>query len=168
MTVVAAPPRARQVDVPPAARASSALPRLDYADAFLVECPPAPDRTAEQWARATLEGAPAAMRNRLRWGWFALGLKLGPPDAAELVLGWPVRRSTPDSVRLGAGSRLGMPAELYVERGADTLLIATLVHQRNPLARALWASVAPRHRQVVPSLLERAASPDRGDRRPRA
>lgn len=151
-----APARARQVAVAPAARALSTLGHVDYEDAFLVETGAAEGRTGEQWARAILEGAPSSMRRRLRRGWFALGLKLGSTRSDRLVLGWEVRRSAPDFALLAAGSRLGLPAELLFERRGDTLLVATFVRQRNPLARALWAAVAPTHRQVVPYLLERA------------
>jgi hypothetical protein len=63
----------RQVAVPPAARALSTLSRIDYEDAFLVETGPATDRTAEQWARAIVEGAPITVRSTLVSGWSALG-----------------------------------------------------------------------------------------------
>jgi hypothetical protein len=97
--------------VPAAARALGTLPRVDYEDAFLVEIGPTHGRTGEQWAPAILEGAPMGMRRRLRWGWFALGLQLGSTRSDQLVLGWEVRRSTPDFALLGASSRLGLPAE---------------------------------------------------------
>jgi hypothetical protein len=150
-------PGVRRIDVPPAARALSTLTRIDYEDAFLVELGGADERTGEAWARATLEDASAPTRRRLRWGWFALGLELGgaPPDRS--VLGWELRRSTPDFALLGARSRLGMAGELLFEPRGDTLLFATFLGQENPLARAIWGAVAPRHREVVASLLRRAA-----------
>jgi hypothetical protein len=77
-----APRRARQVAVPVVARARCTLRRVDYEDAFAVELGSAHVRTAEQWARAFLEDAPLAMRDGLRRGWLALGLKLdaAPPE----------------------------------------------------------------------------------------
>ena len=147
----------RQIAVPPAARRRSTLPRVDYADAFLLETGAAQDRTGEQWARAILDDLPAIARRNLRWGWFALGLKLGGAGSDRSVLGWEVRRSTADFALLGAGSRLGMPAELLFEPHQEALLFATFVQQENPLARAVWAPVGPYHRQVVPRILERAA-----------
>jgi hypothetical protein len=93
----------RQVAVPPAARALCTLARIDYEDAFLVQMGPVEDRTAEQWARAILEGAPAMMRRTLLLGWSALGLQLGPTASDGFVLGWAVRRSTPDFVLLASG-----------------------------------------------------------------
>jgi len=153
--------KVRQVAVPPAARALSTLSHVEYEDAFLLETGAAQRRTGEQWARAILEDAPIRIRRKLRWGWFALGLKLASTPSDRFVLGWEVRRSTPDLALLGAGSRLGMPAELLFERQHDTLLVATFVQQQNPVARATWAAVAPRHRRVVPSLIERAARSER-------
>jgi hypothetical protein len=156
------PRSVRQVKMPPAARTRSTLPHIDYEDAFLVKTGAAQERTGEQWARATLEGAPAIVARKLRWGWFALGLKLGSARSDRFVLGWEVRHSTPDFALLAASSRLGMPAELLFERQQDTLFFATFVQQRNAIARAIWAAVEPMHRQVVPYLLERAARSQRG------
>jgi hypothetical protein len=100
--------RVRQVTLPAAARALSTLSRLDYHDAFLVETGPAQDRTGEQWARAILEGAPMSTRNAPSRGWSALGLRLGSTQSDRFVLGWEVRRTTPDVALLGASGRLGL------------------------------------------------------------
>jgi hypothetical protein len=147
----------RRIAVPPTARTLSTLSRIDYADAFLVETGPLQDRTGEQWARAILEAAPISMRRSLRFGWFALGLKLGSSRSERFVLGWEIRRSTAEFALLGAGSRLGMPAELLFRPQQDSLLFATFVQHRNPMVRAIWAGVAPHHVRVVPFLLEQAA-----------
>ncbi len=152
----------RQIDLPADSRALSTLARVDYTDAFTVDpgAGPARDRTPEQWARAVIEGAPASMRRQLRLGWQGLGLRLGPARSAQRVLGWEIRRSTPDFVLLGAGSRIGMPGELLFRRDRDGLLFATFVQQRNPLARLLWARVTPAHQRIVRSLLIRAVTGD--------
>ncbi len=146
---------ARQVAVPQATRSLTTLSHIDYEDAFLVETGAARDRTAEQWARAILEDAPVTMQSKLTWGWRALGLKLGSTGSDQCVLGWELRRRTPDHVLLGARSRVGMPAELVLERRRRTLLLATFVHQGNPVVRAVWAGVQLAHRRVVPVILER-------------
>jgi hypothetical protein len=147
--------------MPPATRALSTLSHVDYEDAFLIETGRAQDRTGEQWARAILEDAPTSMRSALRWGWFALGLRLGSTRSDRLVLGWEVRRSTPDFVLLGASSRLGLQGEVLFKRQQRRLLFATFVQQENPVARAVWGGVAPGHRQVVRYLLEQASCLDR-------
>ena len=154
---VAALGTVRQVTLPPAARALSTLPRVDYEDAFLVETGPAQDRTAEQWARAILEDAPASTRNALSKGWSRLGLRLGSTQSDRLVLGWEVRSSTPDAALLGASGRLGLSGELLFQRQPHTLFFATFVHLENRIARTLWAAIASRHRQVVRDLLEQAS-----------
>lgn len=146
--------RVREVAVPPAARALRTLSRVDYEDAFLVQVCRTEDRTAEQWARAMLEDAPETMRRSLRLGWLALGLKLCPAQSDRSVLDWQVRRSTPSFALVGADSRIGMPAELFLERGQHTLLLATFVQHDNPIARAVWAGIEPLHRRVVPYVLE--------------
>ena len=156
-----APRRARQVAVPAVARARCTLRRVDYEDAFAVELGSAHVRTAEQWARAFLEDAPLAMRDGLRRGWLALGLKLDVAPRERSVLGWEVRCSTRDSVLLGADSRIGMPAELLVTRQKRAVRIATFLEHRNAAARALWATVEPAHRRIVPRVLLRAQALDR-------
>jgi hypothetical protein len=123
-----------QIALPPAARALSTFSRIDYEDAFFVDADPGRDRTAEQWARAVLEDAPLIVRRRLRRGWRALGLKLG------------------------SGSRIGMPGGLLFKRERHGLLFATFVQQKNPVVRAVWARIAPRHQRVVRSLLTQAAA----------
>ena len=155
---------ARQVAVPPAARELGTLARIDYEDAFVVPIGPTPGRTGEDLARSLLEDAPAATRWALRGSWRALGLRSAPAASGRPVLGWEVWRATPDAVLLGAGSLVGLPAEVLVLRDGEQLLVATFVRFTNPLARALWASVAPGHRRAVRMLLEEAASRER--RRP--
>ena len=144
------------------ARALTTLPRADYEDAFLVDTRAAGEQSGEEWARATLEGAPEAVRRSLRRGWMALGLKLDRRGPDRSVLGWELRRSTAEFALLAADSRIGMPAELIFKPQGDTLLFVTFVQQRNPIARAIWALVAPRHRRVVPYLLGRAAGQQSG------
>jgi hypothetical protein len=156
----------RQVTLPPAARALSTLSHVDYQDAFLVETGPAQDRTGEQWARAILEYAPMSTRNALCRGWSALGLRLGSTQSDRCVLGWEVRRSTPDVALLGASGRLGLSGELLFERQQHTLLFATFLQLENPIARALWTRIAPRHRQEVRNLLKQANCPERRQREP--
>jgi hypothetical protein len=154
--------QARQVGLPPAARALSTLSRIDYQDAFFVRSAPGLDRTGEQWARLVLEGAPHRVRARLLRGWCLLGLRLGSPESRRRILGWQIRRSSPDFVLLAAGSRIGLPAELLFQREQDGLLFATFVQQRNSLVRAIWARVVPVHQRTVQSLLVHAAGPDPG------
>ena len=147
----------RQAKVPAAARALARLSAVDYEDGFLLATRLDAERSGEEWARCTLEGAPGNLQRSLRWGWAALGLKLDRGDCERSVLGWDLLHSDGHFALLGAGSRIGMPAELLFKPEGDTLFFATFVQQRNLLAKALWAAIAPRHRRVVPYLLARAA-----------
>jgi hypothetical protein len=150
------PAQVSQIDPPADIRALSTLPVIDYADAFTVTGGPG-ERTPEQWARAMLSGAPRPVRFKLVAGWILLGLRLGFRPPGQRVLGWRVRQRTPDHLLLGAGSRLGLPAELLFRRTPDGLLFATFVGQRSRLARTLWARLIPGHQRVVASLLTHGA-----------
>jgi hypothetical protein len=149
------PPTAvQQVPTPPDARDLSSL-RADYEDCFVRDVGPNCGRTAEEWARAMLEEAPPGVRGRLRRGWRMLGVRLGPVQARDRVLGWEIRRRDPDVVVLGADSFLGFGAELLFRPQGESLLFATFVEQRTVASRAVWAWLAPTHRNVVQGLLAR-------------
>ncbi len=150
--------RAHGIDVPADARVLSVLARIDYEDATLIETELAEDLTGEEWARELLESAPAGMRHALRSGWAALGLKHGSTEDERLVLGWEVRRSSPDFALLAGSSRVGMPGEVLVKRQQDSLLVATFLRFENPAARAAWIPIAPGHRQIVRHLLEQGVA----------
>jgi hypothetical protein len=147
-----ADPGVRQIEPPAQARALSSLHRIDYADAFLADVAAA-DLTAEQWARTVLEDAPLGLRRRLQSGWAAIGLRLGQGTAEGSVLGWEIRRDTPESILLGAESRIGMPGELLFMRHGEELLFATFVAHDNLVARAVWTGVEPVHGPFVRRLL---------------
>lgn len=144
--------------MPPAARALSTLSRIDYEDAFLLDVGGAHERTAEQWARAILEDAPITLRHLLLAGWSAIGLKLSRSRSSRLVLGWQLRRRTPDFVLLAADSRIGMPGQVLCKRQRRALLFATFVQHDNLIAHALWRGVEPAHVPVVRYVLEHATS----------
>jgi hypothetical protein len=144
----------RQIPVPSSAQALSELPRVDYADAFVVDPAPTDRLTAEQWARTALEQAPAGVRQMLRAGWLALGLKLDAAPAERSVLGWEIRRSTPELVLLGADSRLGLAGELLFRREPRSFLFCTFVHQENQLGRVTWTGVEATHVGIVRRVLK--------------
>ncbi len=147
----------RQVASPPAARRLSTLSHIDYEDAFLVQTGRTLERTAEQWAHAILDDAPISTRTALLLGWSSLGLRLSAAGSDRHVLGWRMLSSTPDLALLGAGSRVGLPAQLFVKRQGHTLLFCTFVQMQNEIARTMWSAVEPVHRRVVPHVLEQAS-----------
>jgi hypothetical protein len=152
----AAAPTVTQISLPADGRALSTLPRIDYEDAFRVSG--GIEHTPQQWARAVIDDAPPRVRARLFMGWLALGLQLGPPWSSRRVLGWRVARSEPGWLLLRANSWLGLRGELLFRREPDGLLFATLIQQRNPVARAVWARITGTHQHVVRSLLAHAAN----------
>ena len=155
--------KVHKVPLPAAAHAVSTLSSIDYHDAFRVDIG-GDRRTAEQWARMVLEDAPLRARSAMVTSWTAIGLRLhffGGSD--RFVLGWEIRRRSRDVLLLGASSLIGMPAELVVRRENQTLLFATLVEKRTPLASLVWASIEAMHQSFVPALIERAV--DRGEQR---
>jgi hypothetical protein len=141
------------------------LVHIDYTDGFRLETRLAQERTAEEWARALVEEAPAATRAKLRRGWFVLGVRLGSTDDDRLVLGWTVRSSSPDNALLAAPSLFGFEAEVLVRREQTAVVVATFMQLKNPVARAVWAAFAPQHRRVLRHLLKEAGSPARAERR---
>jgi hypothetical protein len=150
-----------EIEVPAAARATSTLDRVDYADCFLVAAGSVPLDTAEQWARTVLEDAPPSTRRALQLGWVSLGLQLGPERSERHVLGWDIRRNLPDEILLGAASPLGLAGELLFQRLPDGLRYATFVRLETPEAHASWARIEPAHRQIAPKLL-RGSRPEAG------
>ncbi len=144
-----------QISLPQDARLLSTLARIDYEDAFAVTVDV--QHTSEQWAHAVLRDAPPSVRRRLWLGWIALGLQLGPPWSSSRVLGWRAEHSDAAHVLLVADSWLGLRGQLLFRSEPDGLLFATFVQLTNPVARALWAAITPRHQHVVGSLLTHAA-----------
>lgn len=148
--------RVRQIPSLAARHTPSGLGRVDYADTFEVDVNRPRDRSAEEWMRAILEGAPLRMRFQLLSAWSAIGLKLRVPGSDRSILGWDIRAGDDDFVLLGASSRIGMPGELLLHRQENGLLFATFVRHDNSVARTMWAAIEASHLITVRSLLERA------------
>ena len=135
--------------------------RPDYADAFEILVPEPDGRTAEQWVRTGLEGAPPAMRTLIRVVHrVVLGFRLGPHPSPDHVLGWRIAASEPDVVRLEASSWLLRAVIVGRRVGLHTTRLTTFLFYERPLpARVVWTIVGPVHRRVAPYLLARAAEP---------
>ncbi len=130
----------------------------DYRDAFEVPTDRTDTRTPEQWARAVFESAPRKSRWFLLLGWRGvLGLRPGPRPSSDHVLGWRIVETSPEAVRLELRSAV-MTAHLILRLASSTAVLTTHVYYTRPLAHPLWAAVGPIHRQMIPSLLGRAAS----------
>ena len=133
--------------------------RSDYADAC--ELTPTEQRTAEQWARATLEQGPIALRWFVVIGWRAvLRLRLGPSGSDDHVGGWPILLRTPETVVLGVESGALGRARLTFRSSTSSVSAASNIEFERRGARAIWAIAGLLHRQILPSLLGHAASTD--------
>lgn len=130
----------------------------DYRDGFEV-CVGRPDtRSAEQWARASLEEVPWVLRRLIvvvhRK---VLRLRLGPLSSPDHVLGWRIASAEPDEVRLEAAGPLIEAVIIGRRTGPEATQIRTFVGYRRPAARGVWAVIGPLHRRVATLLLRLAA-----------
>ena len=131
----------------------------DYADAFEVPLAATDGRSADELVRAGLEsvprwlGAVALIAHR-----YVLRFDLAPLSAPDHLLGWEITDRDPDSIRLSATGAL-LDGVLVAKRvPPSTVRLETFVNYRRPMARLVWAAVAPLHRAIVPVLLRGAAT----------
>jgi hypothetical protein len=151
------PGHARRIKLTEEVRALDTLADPDYWAAWEATVSSGDRRSAEQWARATFEGAPSALRAFIVAGWtVGLGFQLGPRPSPEHVLGWKIASSSPDLIILEAQFRYGVAHNLWWVDGSR-VLAGTVVRYNKKAGRPVWAAVAPVHHRVIPYLLGRAA-----------
>lgn len=149
----------RRIDVSEQTRAVDTLSEPDYGASWEVAPPGGDERSAEQWARATFEEAPNALRAFIVAGWsVGLGLRLGPRPSPDYVLGWRILTNTPDLIIMTVQSALLGTAHLVFEVESSRVRLTSFVRYEMRSARPIWSAVQPIHHQVVPYLLGRAAS----------
>jgi hypothetical protein len=154
--------RARRIDVGDQARALDTLAAPHYAAAWEVAIAEGDTREAEQWARATFEGAPPALRRFIMTGWIAgLRLTLGPRPSPDHVLGWRIVTTTPELIILSVQSALIGTADFVLQIESSRVLLTNFVRYEKPAARPIWSAVQPVHHLIVPYLLGHAASHSR-------
>jgi hypothetical protein len=154
---------ARRIEVSEAARSLGGLRDSAYSYACAIDTG-VEDVGAERWARATFEGAPAAVRVAIVRGWrSALGLRLLPRGAPSSVLGWRILSSVPSAVVLATDSPL-LTARLVVQVEGERVMHTTFVRLDHPLGRVVWAAAVPIHQLTIPFLLNHAASRQRRSR----
>jgi hypothetical protein len=149
---------ARRADPRELTGAGETLANPDYLDAFALDTD-GDTRSAEQWARASFEAAPLAMRWFLLISWrLVLGLRLGPRDSREHVLGWRIVRVSPEAIVLDAESIVLGPAQLVFQVQRSRVLLGTFIRFERPGAALIWSLIGLIHRQTLPSLLTHTAS----------
>jgi hypothetical protein len=157
--------RARRVKPAEDVDAEDGLASRDYASSFAVDCPGAGARSPEQWARATLEGAPRILRWFLLFGWKnVLRLQLEPERSAGNVMGWTIRTTTPDALTLDVHSSL-LTARKVLKVDHDRLTLTTLVRYERRRGRLIWSTLAPVHHRIEPWLLTLATARYRTSRK---
>jgi deazaflavin-dependent oxidoreductase (nitroreductase family) len=142
--------------VPGAVRAIDSLADPDYTDAFEADTSGAKPRSPEQWARATFEDAPAAMRWFLRISWRAgLGLRLGPRRSPDHVLGWHILDRAANSVTLELRSWF-LYCHLVFWLEDTKLVFSTSIRYERKIGAVIWPPVSILHRRIVRYALKHA------------
>jgi hypothetical protein len=148
--------RAHIVGVPEAIRSREDLAGADRAITYELAAGDARSLSAEQWARATWEGAPTILRWLQMLGWrFTLGLRLAPGRSLTRVLGWRITDDRPDTMTLQARSALITGHNVVIVQDS-TVQWTTLVHYEQSIARPIWRLVELVHRIVLPYTLTHA------------
>ena len=160
------PHRAHAVALPPGVRVAHLYPGAFLADAFAIDLPPGATHDVLALARFALERqAPwverlMAVRDAIV---SPFGLKTAHALRADNGAASPARvgifriyETLPDEVVLGEDDR-HLDFRLSVLRSAGQLTAVTVVHCHNLLGRTYIRAIAPFHRRVVRSALNRAA-----------
>lgn len=152
------------VGVPEAIRSRKYVAGADRAITYALAAADARSMSAEQWARATWEGAPTIVRCFLMLGWrFMLGLGLASGRSPTNVLGWHIIDDRPDTMTLQARSALITGHNVVIVE-ESTVLWTTLVRYEQPVARPIWSLVELVHRIVLPYTLAHARKVRRRER----
>ena len=132
------------------------LADADYVDLFTVRTPAAANGSAEEWARAILEGAQLSRRNA-RPLWRLMGLRLGPQRSPDHVNGWRITGRGDRWMRVETASwYLTAQAICRVDEGQVSISLS-LRYDCRPVAALVWALVAGPHQRAVPVMLHQAA-----------
>ena len=150
MTAVLQMPKASQT-----LRSLSPLQRTNYEEMFVARATDAKRWSAEQWARAAIEGPPVMQVHAPRL-WRALKLRMGPRPSPEHVNGWRIEAQEDDWIRLETASAYAT-INVIVRVEADEVQEAMFIRYDRAIARPIWAVVGPFHRRVMPRLLSYAA-----------
>ncbi len=145
-----------QRSVPQEIRALDTLVDPSYTDFFTAATTEAQNKTAEEWARLSLEGAPPALRLLVFVGQrFVLGLRVKLRRSPDRVIGWKIGASGDDYIRMETGSWLMTP-HLILKVDEDRISVATLIRYDHPMAARIWPPVSLLHRRVGIALLGHA------------
>lgn len=148
-----------QIEFPPHIAELGLLGHVTYADAFMVTT--TDDRTAEQWMRPVMMGAPTALRAGVRAAHRLLGLRLSD-HSDQKPLGWNVLRTEPTLFVMGADGPTDA-ARLTASIQGRELTFTTQAHF-SPRTRLLWVGLQHVHRATARHLLDKAVQVGAGQR----
>lgn len=150
-------PALEKVPAPESVQSRAEATAADRAITYRITADRARAASAEQWARATWEDAPWALRTFFVVGWrTALGLKLGKLSSPRTVLGWHIIENHPDAVTVEARSRLITGHNIVTVRESEVLW-TTLVRYEGRIGGVVWRAVETVHRIMLPYAFSRAA-----------
>jgi hypothetical protein len=138
-------------EVPEDVRTLGSLPRIDYADRFVLATDV--DATPEQWARAMF-GDVASVAEWCIWRG-VLGLRLSRGRSPVTIGGWRVGARGEDRIRLEAASWY-LSAEMLVQTAAGRVSWTTSLHLDRRVGRVVWPPLSAVHRRLVPRVLRDA------------
>jgi hypothetical protein len=138
--------------VPDTVRALLSLPRVDYADRYVLAT--AANAAPERWAR-TMFGDVPTLAERFIWRG-VLGLRLHRGPSPEVVGGWRIGGRGADWIRLEAESWF-LQANMLVQTGDGQVSWTTALRYVRPLADVVWPPASALHRRLVPRVLSAAA-----------
>ena len=125
----------------------------DYVDLFTLPSTPLAVASPEEWARAAMEGAPAA-GTFLAWR-VLCNLKLEGGGSAQHIAGWRIVDQQDDWIRVEARSWF-MTANAIFKVEADETMFATFIRYDRAVARLIWGPVSAFHRAAAPAFLAAA------------
>ena len=159
-----------KVPVPAGGLAANTLPRVDFADAYAMEVPPATG--ARALADAVFASAPPwvaalmAVRHAVVAPLGLVGTRRSLERAARVAnrtgdrIGvFPVLAEAPDELLLGLDDRhldFRVSVRIIEDSGRCRGVVSTLVRIHNALGRAYFGVVKPFHRVIVPAMMRRA------------
>jgi len=161
------PGHARREALPSVARVAGLYRGAFLADAYAIDLPQGTTRDVLVLARFALErpapwvGWLMALRDRLVGGFglkTASALRAGTPGAPPRIGIFRIYETHADEVVLGEDDRhLDFRISVMRSTAGDSLMAVTVVHCHNLFGRNYIRLIAPFHRMLVRSALERAA-----------
>ena len=132
--------------------------RPDYSDAFAITLDADDPRTAEDFARDALEGAPGLIYWTIYVAHrFVLRFDLAPRRSPAHVLGWSITHRDRDAIRLEADGPVVRAVIVGRRPERDRSVVTTsMFFRQRAVARVLMPLVGPVHRAVAGHLLEYA------------